>query len=206
MSKKIYIYGCGGHAKVAASTARLCGYEIAGFWEDSDARADEDFFGSKIVAFDDVPRGALIFIAFGDNRMRLQRGRTLQNDFRIATIIHPSAQIAEHVKIGCGSYVGALANIDPDVEIGEFCIVNKLVNVSHDSVIGNGTHVSVGSAVAGGVWVGECCCIGMGSRIIERKSIGNNTVIGAGAVVIHDIPSNVVAVGTPAKVIKEING
>lgn len=35
-------------------------------------------------------------------------------------------------------------------------------------------------------------------------TIGNNTVIGAGAVVTKDIPANVVAVGNPARVIREI--
>jgi galactoside O-acetyltransferase len=36
-------------------------------------------------------------------------------------------------------------------------------------------------------------------------TIGDNTVVGAGAVVTHDLPRNVVAVGTPAKVMREIS-
>lgn len=36
-------------------------------------------------------------------------------------------------------------------------------------------------------------------------TIGDNTVIGAGSVVTKDIPANVVAYGTPCKVIREIN-
>ena len=35
-------------------------------------------------------------------------------------------------------------------------------------------------------------------------TIGDNTIIGAGSVVTKDIPSNVVAVGNPCKIIKEI--
>ena len=35
-------------------------------------------------------------------------------------------------------------------------------------------------------------------------TIGDNTVVGAGAVVTKDLPANVVAVGNPARVIKEI--
>ncbi|MDM1550616.1 hypothetical protein HX095_05255 [Empedobacter falsenii] len=34
-------------------------------------------------------------------------------------------------------------------------------------------------------------------------TIGDNTIIGAGSVVTKDIPSNVIAVGNPCKVIKE---
>jgi maltose O-acetyltransferase len=35
-------------------------------------------------------------------------------------------------------------------------------------------------------------------------TIGDNSVIGAGSVVTHDIPANTVAVGAPARVIKQI--
>ena len=35
-------------------------------------------------------------------------------------------------------------------------------------------------------------------------TIGENSVIGAGSVVTHDIPANVVAVGTPCRVLREI--
>ena len=35
-------------------------------------------------------------------------------------------------------------------------------------------------------------------------TIGDNTIIGAGSVVTKDIPSNVVAVGNPCKIIKDI--
>ncbi|WP_277471065.1 MULTISPECIES: hypothetical protein [unclassified Paenibacillus] len=36
-------------------------------------------------------------------------------------------------------------------------------------------------------------------------SIGDNTVIGAGSIVTKDIPANVVAIGNPCKVLREIN-
>jgi serine acetyltransferase len=50
--------------------------------------------------------------------------------------------------------------------------------------------------------VGECTFIGTGASIINQITIGDNTVIGAGAVVIRDIPSDVTAVGVPAKIVK----
>ena len=37
-------------------------------------------------------------------------------------------------------------------------------------------------------------------------SIGENTVVGAGAVVVRDLPANVVAVGNPARVIRSLQG
>lgn len=57
-------------------------------------------------------------------------------------------------------------------------------------------------SVSGEVTVGECTFIGTGASIINQITIGDNTVIGAGAVVIRDIPSDVTAVGVPAKIVK----
>ena len=46
--------------------------------------------------------------------------------------------------------------------------------------------------------------IGAGSIIPPGVTIGENSVIGAGSVVTHDIPANVVAVGVPCRVLREI--
>ena len=46
--------------------------------------------------------------------------------------------------------------------------------------------------------------IGGNVVVLPGVTIGDNVVIGAGSVVNKDIPSNVVAVGNPCKVIKEI--
>lgn len=48
------------------------------------------------------------------------------------------------------------------------------------------------------VWIGGNVCV------MPGVTVGDNTVIGAGSIVTKDIPSNVVAVGNPCKVIKEI--
>lgn len=52
--------------------------------------------------------------------------------------------------------------------------------------------------------IGRNCWIGAGAVILPGVTIGDNTVIGAGSVVTKDIPANVVAVGNPCKVIREI--
>jgi len=54
------------------------------------------------------------------------------------------------------------------------------------------------------VHIGKNCWIGAGAIILPGVTIGDNTVIGAGSVVTKDIPSNVVAVGNPCRVLREI--
>lgn len=54
------------------------------------------------------------------------------------------------------------------------------------------------------VHIGRNCWIGAGALIMPGVTIGDNTVIGAGSVVTKDIPANVVAVGNPCRVLREI--
>ena len=54
------------------------------------------------------------------------------------------------------------------------------------------------------VHIGENSWIGAGAIIVPGVTIGKNTIIGAGAVVTKDIPDNVVAVGNPCRVLREV--
>lgn len=54
------------------------------------------------------------------------------------------------------------------------------------------------------VHIGKNCWLGAGVLVMPGVTIGDNTVIGAGSVVTKDIPANVIAVGNPCKVLREI--
>jgi acetyltransferase-like isoleucine patch superfamily enzyme len=51
-------------------------------------------------------------------------------------------------------------------------------------------------------YIGKNCFIGVGATILPGVKIGDEVIIGASSVVTKDIPSNSVAVGNPAKVIR----
>ncbi len=55
------------------------------------------------------------------------------------------------------------------------------------------------------VRIGRNCWIGAGAVILPGVCIGDNSVIGAGSVVTGNIPPDVVAVGNPCRVLREIN-
>ena len=55
------------------------------------------------------------------------------------------------------------------------------------------------------VHIGKNCWIGAGAILLPGVSVGDHTVIGAGSVVTKDIPANVVAVGNPCRVLREIS-
>lgn len=62
-----------------------------------------------------------------------------------------------------------------------------------------------GVEIAKPITVGNNVWIGAGSIILAGVTIGDNSVIGAGSVVKKDIPSGVVAVGVPCKVLRKIS-
>lgn len=61
-----------------------------------------------------------------------------------------------------------------------------------------------GIEIAKPITIGNNVWIGAGSTVLAGVTIGDNTVIGAGSVVKKSIPANVIAVGVPCKVLREI--
>lgn len=54
------------------------------------------------------------------------------------------------------------------------------------------------------IHIGKNCWLGAGVIVLPGITIGDNSVIGAGSVVTKDIPENVIAVGNPCKILREI--
>lgn len=112
------------------------------------------------------------------------------------------------LEIGNGCYSGSRLGIY--VADGYKCIIGDNTAISHnvriytsnrnpDDIIKNKCVISL---KYGDVIIGENCWIGANVFINQGVKIGNNVVIGANAVVTRNIPSNSIAVGAPAKVIK----
>jgi sugar O-acyltransferase (sialic acid O-acetyltransferase NeuD family) len=108
------------------------------------------------------------------------------------------------VEIGIGTNVLPNAVISNSVKIGMGCIVYYNVIITHDCKVGNFVELSPNAILLGRVDVGDFSQIGANATILPNVKIGKNVIIGAGAVVNSDIPDNCVAVGVPAKVMKEL--
>jgi len=115
--------------------------------------------------------------------------------------ISPAAHVLPDAKIGKGVMVFPHAVISRNVHLSDHSVVNAGSTLGHDTSIERYGTISPGVHLAGNVSIGEGCYMGIGSSVIERVSIGAWTTIGAGAVVVDDIPRNVIAVGVPARVI-----
>ena len=88
--------------------------------------------------------------------------------------------------------IGANAQIAPNVSI--YTAGHPIHPDSRNSGYEYGIDVTIGD----NVWLGGNACV------MPGVTIGNNVVIGAGSVVTKDIPDNVIAVGNPCRVVREI--
>ena len=211
--RSLLIFGAGGHSKVVAEIARLNQWEVVGFIDGvNPLRKGESFYGSKILGGDEVLEDLFLsdvkhaIVAFGNNRIRMRTAENLAEiGFKLPSAIHPSAIYAGDVEIGEGTVIAAGAVIGPSTSIGRYAIINTQASLDHECRVCDGAHLGPGAVVAGGVLVGECAWIGAGAVISDHKKIGANSIVGAGAVVVKNIPDDVVAIGVPAKVSRQIN-
>lgn len=109
-----------------------------------------------------------------------------------------------NVHIGIGTNILDNAIISNSVKVGIGCIIYYNVTVTHDCFISDFVEVSPSANLLGRVSVGSFTHIGANATILPDVKIGKNVKIGAGAVVIRDLPDNCVAVGVPAKIIRNL--
>ena len=129
-------------------------------------------------------------------------------DVKIAKTVEVSNP--ENIYIGSNTYINGYtmmcAGKNSKIIIGEDCLISYHVHIrttthnyeDKNVLIRNQGHKENDIIIGNDVWIGGNVCV------MPGVTIGDNTIIGAGSVVTKDIPSNVVAVGNPCKIIKEI--
>ena len=119
--------------------------------------------------------------------------------------ISPLARIGcfgNHIEAGCNIMTGTV--ITSDIKIKKGTLLNLNCKIGHDSVIGQFVELSPGVHISGNCTVGDYSVFGTNATMLPKLTIGKNVIIGAGSVVTKDLPDNCVAVGVPAKIIKEL--
>lgn len=112
-----------------------------------------------------------------------------------------------HVHFGKNVYANFNLTLvdDTHIYVGDYTMIGPNV------VIATGGHPLLpelreqGYQYNASVRIGRNCWLGAGVIIVPGITIGDNVVIGAGSVVTKDIPANVLAVGNPCRVLREIS-
>ena len=205
--KTLAILGASGHGKIIADIAEQLGFSVS-FYDDAYPNKKNIEYWSVVGTFSDllnVPSNNMnVAVAIGHNNTREEKIKTLaKNGYTLPILIHPSAIISKYAQIDSGSVIAANAVINAFAVIGRGCIINTSAIIEHDCKIGDFTHICPGTSLAGGVYVGRSSWVGIGSKVKQLINIGDNTLIGAGSLVVKDIPSGVIAYGSPCIKVSE---
>jgi sugar O-acyltransferase (sialic acid O-acetyltransferase NeuD family) len=147
-------------------------------------------------------------ISIGDNWSRYyvySQVKEIVPEFQFFNAIHPSVIIGNNVKLGIGVVAMAGCIFNPKSFIGDFTFFATGAQVEHDCIIEEFSSISAGSITGGFVKLGKFSAVTLGVTIIDRLEIGENTVVGSGSLVTKSLPSNVLAYGNPAKIIRTRN-
>lgn len=212
MSKKIAIIGSGDLGQSIAWYASQNGYQVIGYYDDF--QKVESVVGIPVLGkleqietdFRNALFGSLI-CAIGYNHFgfREQVFNKYHCDLGIpfATIVDKSCHVDSTAQIGEGVVMFPTAMVDKGVVIEDNVLLNIGVTIAHDSRVGQHSFLSPRVAIAGFSTIGKRCMIGINSTIIDNLSICDDVRIGGGNLVIDDITSPGLYVGTPVRRIKD---
>lgn len=211
MTTRVVILGSNAAARI---TAYNLGYdksvEVVGFTDPDPARKGALVAGKPVLGGDDLlpelaqqgVRAAVI--AAGDPHVRARlRQRVTAAGLELVNAIHPSAIVSPGVVLGRGVVILAGSVLSDNPVIGDNVWIGLGAAITHDTRVGSDSLIGGRSAVGAEVDIGERTVVGWGCVVGPRRRIGADTAVGFGSNVVHDIPDGVVAVGNPAKVVKQ---
>lgn len=204
MSRQLFIWGAGGHAKVVLDTALSCGaYDSIAFVDDDNKRAGASFDGFPVLGGPEIlkaNRGGSFLIAIGCNQSRRRCfQQALSYGLTPAILIHPAAIVARSAVIGRGTLVMPAVVINSGAMVGDNCILNTGAIIEHDCRIGDDVHISPRAVLGGRVTVENLAHIGIGAVVLPDAIVGVEATVGGGAVVLKEAPAHCTVVGVPAK-------
>ena len=199
------LIGGGGHAHVVAGLLAALGRPVRGFVAPScrTVLTGIAWLGGDAVLDDIAPGTADMALGVGSaGDVSLRRGlfeALAAQGHALPALVHPSAHVAEGVRLGAGVQVMLGACVQAGVTLGDNALVNTGAIVDHDCRIGAHAHVAPGAVLCGDVTLGEGAHAGAGARVIQGIGIGAGALVGAGAVVLADVAAGARVAGVPAR-------
>jgi acetyltransferase-like isoleucine patch superfamily enzyme len=133
-------------------------------------------------------------------------------------ILGDQSFVRERAQIGASSVIGRGSVVDNDVVVGERVKVQTSVYLTAFTVIEDDVFVGPGATTTNdntmnrhgsetplrGATLRRACRVGGGSVLTPGVEVGEEAFIAAGAVVTKDVPPRAVAIGVPARVVREV--
>jgi sugar O-acyltransferase (sialic acid O-acetyltransferase NeuD family) len=203
---RLIVVTAGGFGREVEAYARDAGFEVAGFLHDThrypgslDGLGIDDRILGPVEGYE--PRGdELLAIGLGDIAPRLETAEALlARGARLATVVHPSAWVADSAVLAPGTVIAPFAFVGPHARVGELSVLNTYASVGHDSVVGRCCVLAPYAVINGRVTLGDEVFLATHATVTPRRSVGDGSTVSAGSVVLRDVPARSLAVGNPAR-------
>lgn len=208
----LIIIGAGGCGRdvaslVAGMNQLTPGWDLVGFLDDKVSLRGRRFRGVPVLGPVDAARSyreAHFSCCIADPLVRISLvARVARLGVHWATLVHRDAVLLDEATIGEGSVVSAFCMLSTGVAVGRHVIIDKYASVGCLSQVGDFVTFSPHAALSRRSAIAEGGFLGCGASVSPGVHIGSFAVVGGGAVVDNDLPPRTVAVGVPAKVLRE---
>lgn len=130
-------------------------------------------------------------------------GKNVDKSFRIFPPFHTDC--GKNITVGKNVFINACCKFQDQggITIGNGVLIGHnvtLATLNHDENPNKRQNIYPKS-----IKIGDNVWIGSNATILGGVSVGNGAIIGANAVVTHDVPSNTIVAGIPARVLRKIN-
>jgi sugar O-acyltransferase (sialic acid O-acetyltransferase NeuD family) len=145
-----------------------------------------------------------VVIAIGEPIVRIKiKEKLKQNNIKLGKVIDPSAIISPTATLCDGVIVTSDCIIASSAYVGENVAINVKSIIGHDIIVYNDVVISSMVNIGGACKIGAGTYLGMGCLIKEGLEIGEEVIIGMGSAVHHNIPKGMIALGNPARPMRE---
>jgi sugar O-acyltransferase (sialic acid O-acetyltransferase NeuD family) len=206
---KLGIYGAGGLGREVFELVKSINHKFNRwnevFFIDDAADTISNPAGLQVNCFKDVLNKTElseveICIAVGEPSIRLMLSeRILNSQLRLATLIHPEIVIPSSTIIGSGSIICNFSSVSCDVNIGSNVYIHPMTVIGHDVTVGSHSVISSFVDIGGNSKVGENVYLALNVMVKQGVNIDSGTIVGMASVVNSNLPSNVIALGNPAR-------
>ncbi|MBE9230873.1 acyltransferase [Cuspidothrix issatschenkoi LEGE 03284] len=135
------------------------------------------------------------------NRIYIQNWVTIERNVDIGSMDNTSIYIGENTYIAPGVCIAGQG----DIHIGKNCMIAANCGIYANNHVFTDLLLPIKQqgTTREGIIIEDDCWLGHGVTVLDGVKIGKGSIIGAGAVVSKNIPPYSIAVGVPAKVIKD---
>lgn len=118
---------------------------------------------------------------------------------RFVSVVHPTAVVSRHARVGRGTVVGPHATLMPGATVGDHCSLRASASVGHDCVVEDFCYLGPNSTLAGRSVMRRGAHLGPNASVLEGRTVGAHAVVGLGTSVLKDVGESDVVFGCPAR-------